>query len=102
MESWNSSLDLLQAVFPGMDSSKEFHPYPLALSLTNDSCNYPDGEDPCASLVPKHDLITAKFILLSVVGFCIALFGLCGNLSILAVMIRPSMRHSSNNMYLAT
>lgn len=82
-----------------MEQSHAMVAFPGGVSLSNDSSH---EHDHCASTVQKHELIAVKFFLLSVIGGCVALFGVFGNLSTFVVMIRPSMRQSSNNMYLAT
>src|SRR5687768_13386385 len=56
--------------------------------------------DPCTNLVAKHEFIAVKFAFLSVIGTMVAVFGIFGNVTTAFVMSRPSMRNTSNHLYL--
>lgn len=58
-------------------------------------------QDACSSEVSKHEFIGIKFAFLSVIGSSVAIFGIFGNATTFVVMRRPSMRQSSNHLYLA-
>lgn len=71
-------------------------PLPLDYSAEADE-KEEDARDPCK--YEKHNWLTAKLILISIVGTTIAALGILGNITTILVLTRPSMR-SPNNLYL--
>jgi hypothetical protein len=57
-----------------------------------------DNDDSFCGLEP-HDWLFVKFIMISVVGTLIGIFGLFGNVTTALILTRPTMRNP-NNLFL--